>query len=106
VTDDDGEINSTVTTITVANQPPIALFTVSPPPPVSLGQLLSFNASDSYDSDGSIISYIWDYDDSTSDSGVTTTYMYASPGLYLVTLTVTDDDGVSTSASQNVEVTG
>jgi PKD repeat protein len=106
VTDDDGEINSTVTTIIVANQPPIALFTVSPPPPVSLGQSLSFNASDSYDSDGSIISYIWDYDDSASDSGVTTTYMYASPGLYLVTLTVTDDDGVSISYNQNVEVTG
>lgn len=107
VTDNIGEINSTVTIITVGNQPPIPLFTVSPQPPVSLGQLLSFDASDSYDPDGTITSYVWDYGDNTgSGSGLTTTYRYASPGLYSVTLTVTDDDDAPRSYGQTIEVTG
>ncbi|KAA0009320.1 MAG: PKD domain-containing protein, partial [Thermoplasmata archaeon] len=52
-----------------------------------------FNASSSYDRDGSIVSYTWDFGDGTNGSGITVNHTYADYGIYNVTLTVTDDDG-------------
>jgi PKD repeat protein len=106
VTDDDGDTGLIVTLITVENLLPFASFTINPIPPVSTGQALMFNASESFDSDGSILSYIWNYGDGNSGSGITSTSTYATPGTYVVTLTVTDDDEASSSTTQNVEVTG
>ncbi|MBA3044477.1 PKD domain-containing protein, partial [archaeon] len=58
------------------------------------GDTVSFDASSSYDSDGSIVKYSWDFDindDVGEDAvGKIVTHRYGVPGIYTVTLTVLD----------------
>ena len=49
--------------------------------------------------------YCWDFGDSSTGSGVTTTHDYAA-GTYAATLTVTDADGNSCSTSQDIASEG
>ena len=60
----------------------------------------SFNGSDSSDSDGSISNYAWSF----GGSGATTNNVFASAGTYSVTLTVTDNNGATDTATQSVTV--
>ena len=89
----------------VPNQPPIANFTYSPEKPV-VNQSVTFDASSSYDPDGNITAYEWDFGDgnfmSTTEEKIT--HIYASPGNYTVNLTVTDDEGAKNSTSKEVSV--
>ncbi|MFB0536994.1 MAG: PKD domain-containing protein [Anaerolineae bacterium] len=57
----------------------------------AVGETLRFNAADSTDEDGRIVSYDWDFGDGTTGSGVNVTHSYGEEGSYQVTLTVTDD---------------
>ncbi|NIN35656.1 MAG: PKD domain-containing protein, partial [Gammaproteobacteria bacterium] len=98
VTDDDGATSSASSTKTVLNQSPAAIFTESIETAYT-GQLISFNASDSYDLDGTIVSYFWDFGDGTNSTGTTAEHVYGINGTYTVTLTITDDDGASGSVS-------
>ena len=52
-----------------------------------------FNASSSYDIDGEIVSYEWDFGDGTTGIGRNIGHKYAYPGDYIVTLTLRDNDG-------------
>ena len=52
-----------------------------------------FNASSSYDRDGTIFSYDWDFGDGTSGTGMIINHTYSENGTYNVTLTVLDNDG-------------
>jgi endoglucanase len=55
-------------------------------------QPVYFDGSGSYDLDGFIVNYSWDFDDGNFGSGEKPNHIYADPGVYTVTLTVTDDD--------------
>jgi len=99
VTDDDGTSNSSSSTKTILkNEPPIPLFTESAET-VYTGEVISFNASDSYDPDGNITNYFWDFGDGTNTTGVTVDHVYVDDGVYTITLVVTDDDGKTASKS-------
>ena len=87
-----------------SNQPPHAEFSFSPASP-TVGDAVTFDASGSSDSDGSIISYAWDFGDGSTASGATTSHTFVSSGTYAVRLTVTDDDGDSASADTSLSVT-
>jgi len=54
-----------------------------------------FSAEDSYDEDGTIISYKWNFGDGSTGSGKTVSHEYDSTGIYNVNLTVTDNDGAN-----------
>jgi subtilisin len=82
------------------NAAPVASFTSA-----CGGLACDFDASASTDSDGSIMSYAWDFGDGTTATGVTTSHTYAG-GTYTVTLTVTDDDSATDSDSATVSVSG
>ncbi|SEA12449.1 PKD domain-containing protein [Microbulbifer marinus] len=64
----------------------------------------SFDGSGSADSDGSIVSYAWDFGDGSNGSGATASHSYAASGTYSVTLTVTDDQGAEDQTSFDVTV--
>ena len=53
--------------------------------------------SPSYDPDGTIVEYLWDFRDGSTATGVTENHVYLEDGNYTVTLNVTDDDGASSS---------
>jgi len=85
------------------NQPPVANFTFNPANPV-VNETVTFNASDSYDPDGTIANYEWEFGDGDTGTGEVTTHAYSSPGDYTVNLTVTDDDGTTNTTSKVVTV--
>jgi len=63
---------------------------------------VTFNASASYDPNGNITSYEWDFGDETTGAGNITTHTYGETGTYTVTLNVTDSDGLWDTESKNV----
>lgn len=75
------------------NQPPIARFVQAAVDGDALS--VQFEAKDSFDIDGELISYQWDFGDGTSSSSVQVVHEYPSPGRYIVTLKVKDDGGLS-----------
>jgi PKD repeat protein len=106
---DDGNGSDTEThTITIGNDLPTASFTASPNPVVT-GNQVSFDASASSDPDGSIAKYEWDLDGDGSfetDTGTTktATRTYTTAGSVSVKLRVTDEGGVTATATKTVDV--
>ena len=85
------------------NKTPVAAFTYSPASPV-VNQTLTFNASASYDPDGFITGYEWQFDDGTNATGEVVTHTYTSAGNYTVTLTVTDNETATNATSKVIRV--
>ena len=108
VTDDDGNTSSSVIQeIVVTNAAPAAMFKVAPEEP-RVAVPTVFDASGSYDVDGRLVSYAWDFDgDGVFDvDGASSDieYTFAETGEANVTLKVTDDEGISTVVSKTLTV--
>jgi len=84
-------------------QPPVASFTYSPENPVVTTEI-AFDASSSYDPDGEIVSYDWDFGDGNSAEGEVVAHAYPEPRTYTVTLTITDNDWLTDTAELSFEV--
>jgi len=62
---------------------------------------ITFNGADSFDLDGEITNYLWNFGDGTTGNISAPTHTYYSNGNYVITLTVTDnDDRTHTSTTQ------
>ncbi|MHC4434241.1 MAG: PKD domain-containing protein, partial [Planctomycetota bacterium] len=59
------------------------------------GSQITFNGTGSSDSDGDVLTYVWDSGDGTTGSSPTPVHIYADNGVYEVCLTVTDSGGAS-----------
>jgi len=70
------------------------------------GEPVQFNASDSVDPDGDILTYTWSFGDGATGSGVRATHYYQSAGTFEVLLTVVDGDGALATCAKQVEVAG
>ena len=90
------------------NLPPVASFTVSNETPET-NQSVKFDAFSSYDPDGSIVAYRWDFDgDGVWDiegNVVTITHSYNKSGNYTVKLEVEDDVGATDWTTKEINVT-
>ncbi|MCK5397082.1 MAG: PKD domain-containing protein [Thermoplasmata archaeon] len=62
-----------------------------------------FDASASYDLDGAIMSYEWDFGDGTVASGELVEHTFAETGTYEVELTIMDDDDVAASVTKVIQ---
>ena len=87
-----------VNPVPVSNNPPTANFTPS------CTELTCRFSDASTDSDGSVVSWAWTFGDGRSTRDREPVHTYATPGTYTVTLTVTDNSGVSDQASANITV--
>lgn len=103
VTDSLGGVSEPVTSqVTVSHADPIARFDLS-----ASSLSVAVDAGESSASDDATLTYEWNWgDDSAPSSGVSAEHTYAEPGVYEVTLTVTDSLGASASVSDSVELTG
>ncbi len=77
-----------------AQMSPTASFTYTPQNPYA-GETVAFDASASYDPDGTIVSYLWDFGDGINGTGMLVTHAYAMAGTYPVALTVADNDALT-----------
>jgi PKD repeat protein len=89
-------VTSTVTVAAVANIPPVANFDFS-----CVSKVCSFTST-STDSDGTIASYSWNFDDGNSSTQQNPNHTYGSGSSKDVTLTVTDNSGATHSVTKNV----
>ena len=108
VTDDHGYTSSASSSITVngqSNQPPVAKISVTPssgPAPLTV----TASTSGSSDPDGTISSLMISFGDGTSLPGPTAQHTYNNSGSYIVTVTATDNGGLSSTATTTVTVGG
>jgi KaiC/GvpD/RAD55 family RecA-like ATPase/chitodextrinase len=104
VTDSEGLSSTTSKNVTVL-APPIALFTYSPNMPAA-NESITFDASTSYDPDGTVIDFSWNFGDgnTTATSYRIISHVYAENGNYSVTLTVVDNDGYSNTTIRVISV--
>jgi PKD repeat protein len=91
--------------VTLQDRPPVANFrSYNSPSPT--GSLVTFNGTSSYDLDGTIASYSWNFGDSSTGSGAIVTHSFSTAGTYSVTLTVTDNAVLASSpTSSSVVIT-
>lgn len=80
------------------NQPPAANFTTA------INGLTVAFTDGSTDTDGSIASRSWNFGDGTTSTVVNPGKTYAAAGTYTVSLTVTDNQGASNTATRSVTV--
>jgi len=69
------------------------------------GVTITFDGSGSYDPDGDVISYSWDFGDGQTSSEQNPTHMYTHDHTYPVTLTVTDDNSATDADTTTATVT-
>ena len=98
VTDNSNYSNEIQKTIIISNIPPLADFDYMPLEPQSNIQI---NFTDlTYDLDGYIESWYWEFGDGHSSTIQNPSHTYASSGIYSITLEVTDNDGDITTVSK------
>lgn len=97
-----------VTGLNLMNDPPVASVGVEHDV-VSTGQLVTFNAAQSHDSDGSIALYEWDFNGDgawdASGTGPIVNHTYTTQFAYNMQVRVTDDEGAQATATRQIIVT-
>lgn len=105
---DNDNVASTPATVTInvndpiVNKPPVACFTST----VNKQDLTaSFDANCATDDTTAGLLASWDFGDANTQTGITTSHSYSTASKFMVTLTVTDNEGLSDSISQEIDLT-
>jgi PKD repeat protein len=108
VVDDDGNKDIKYMEITINSLPvavaQVATFTGEEPIIVPIAKRIQFNGSASYDSDGRVESYYWDFGDGNQSSLESPEHYYFTLGIFKVTLIVVDDVGGFAEDNLDVEI--
>jgi subtilisin family serine protease len=102
VTDDEGA-TGTDTACTYLNEPPTAVAVVSPRAGLQ-GQNATFDATDSFDTDGTIAAYSWTLDDEVVSNESVHHMSFDELGEHCLELIVTDDDGAKDTVEACLDV--
>lgn len=82
--------------------PPVAAFDVALD-----GRTVTVDGTNATDPDGAVASWVWDWGDGSAASpGRLASHTYPASGAYAITLTVTDGDGFTATATRRVEIAG
>ncbi|MFA4814807.1 MAG: PKD domain-containing protein [Candidatus Gracilibacteria bacterium] len=95
----------TSTEVVIENELTAASF-VANPDSGEVPLLVTFDATSSFDPDGEIVSYEWDFDEDgrfDDATGEEAEYEFTQEGTYEVTLRVTDNNGESATATKTIE---
>jgi len=102
VTDNEGVNATSIVLISVLNVGPTADFLCTPEHPTIL-DIVQFTDL-SFDLDGSIVSWSWEFGDGTYSSLQHPTHQYTQKTTFTITLLIMDDDGAFDSLSTSVTV--
>ncbi|MBC7778149.1 MAG: PKD domain-containing protein [Phycisphaerae bacterium] len=104
ITDEDGHCTSHVCHHLVIHHAPLhecqAAFAVHQPDPA----LPTFDFTDQSTSDGTIVSWQWDFGDGNTSNDQNPTHTYSAVGAYLVCLTIVDDGGCTSHVCHQIVV--
>lgn len=70
----------------------------------TVNETIYFDASSSFDPDGVIVSYYWDFGDGTNATGVNVTHSYKNPGMYIINLIITDFNNNTYNTSIKLDI--
>jgi PKD repeat protein len=104
VIDNEGKEGKYYTTCTVSlsNISPVAKINVKST--AKVGEVLKFNSTDSYDLDGEITEYYWDFGDGGFSVEPNPSYSYLNSDQYIVILTINDSNGAENSSEKNIDI--
>ena len=101
---DDGGLENEAVLVVAVTEAPVAVISATPPSAAAAPAVILFDGSASFDPDGEIIEYRWDFGDGSREFLQQVTHVYASAGTFRAKLTVTDDTGVTGSAEELIPV--
>ncbi len=93
-----GQFSLSGSVLPVSGQPPVAVVDSSAPLTGPATLSVNFSSTGSYDPDGSIAAYDWDFGDGTGSTAANPVHAYATAGTYNASLVVVDNSGLSSSA--------
>ena len=102
VRDGSGEDVTYTVSVEVMNLEPAANFSYTPSSPKTSDTIQFVDGSS--DRDGTITNYTWDFGDGTDSHEKNPEHKYHDNGIYVVTLTVTDNEGAKTVITKKVTV--
>jgi PKD repeat protein len=99
-----GQFRLTGSVVPFTGVAPIAVADASAPTTGAAPLAVSFSSTGSYDPDGTIAAYDWDFGDGTTSTVANPVKSYAAPGTYTASLVVVDNSGLSSVADTVVIV--
>ncbi len=94
-----GQFSLTGSVVPVTGVAPIAVAKATTPATGTAPLAVSFSSTGSYDPDGTIAAYDWDFGDGTTSTVANPVKSYATPGTYTASLVVVDNSGLSSVAA-------